>query len=163
MPQPTTHGAATKRSPHSHRSPFVVDRDEGEHLALGDITIIVKATAESTAGSLTVFEEVPPLGDVGLHIHHNEDEIYYVLEGEHEFVCGEQVFRLSPGATIFMPRGVPHAHSRVVPGAGRLLGVTSPAGFDGFFRALAEASGAGALHDETYAEVSAQYGIEWVT
>src|SRR5680860_386291 len=78
MPQPT-HTAATDRSPHSPRSPLAVGRDEGEHLALGDITIIVKATAENTAGSLTVFEEVPPLGDVGLHIQHNEDEIYYVL------------------------------------------------------------------------------------
>ena len=162
MPQPT-HTAATDRSPHSPRSPLAVGRDEGEHLALGDITIIVKATAENTAGSLTVFEEVPPLGDVGLHIQHNEDEIYYVLEGEHDFVCGEQTFRLGPGGTIFMPRGVPHAHSRVVPGAGRLLGVTSPAGFDGFFRAFAEASRAGALHDDTYADVSAQYGIHWVT
>lgn len=163
MPQPTTHTAVAQRSPHSSLSPFAVGRGEGEHLTLGDITIIVRASAENTAGSLTVFEEVPPLGDVGLHIHHNEDEIYYVLEGEHDFVCGDETLRLGPGGTIFMPRGIPHAHRRVVPRTGRLLGVTSPAGFDGFFRALAEASRAGALHADTYTDVSAQYGIHWVT
>lgn len=162
MPQPTTRTADAERSAHTALVPFAVGPDEGEHLALGDITIIVKASAESTAGNITVFEEVPPLGDVGLHIHDNEDEIYYVLEGEHDFVCGEQTFRLGPGGTIFLPRGVPHAHSRVVPGAGRLLGVTSPAGFDGFFRTLAEASRAGALHEDTYGDISARHGIHWV-
>jgi len=101
------------------RSPWAATR--ASNLVLGDVTIIVKASAENTAGSLTVFEEVPPLGDV------------------------------------------PHAHSRVVPGAGRLLGVTSPAGFDGFFRALAETSRAGALHDDEYLDISVQHGIQWVT
>lgn len=163
MPQPTTHTAGAQTSPHRSVPPFAVGRTEGEHLAFGDVTIIIKAFAANTAGSLTVFEEIPPLGDVGLHIHDNEDEFFYVLEGEHDFVCGEQTFRLGPGGTAFLPRGVPHAHSRVVPGAGRLLGAASPAGFDGFFRALAEASRTGALNGDKHSEISAQYGIHWVT
>lgn len=163
MSQPAMGTPGAEGSPRRTPSPFAVGRDEGERLTFGGVTIVVKASAEDTAGSLTVFEEVPPLADVGLHVHRFEDEIYYVLDGEHDFVCGEQTFRLGPGGTIFLPRGVPHAHRRVVPGAGRLLGVTTPAGFDGFFRALAEASRAGALHDNTYLDVSARHGIHWVT
>lgn len=98
MSQPAMGTPGAEGSPRRTPSPFAVGRDEGERLTFGGVTIVVKASAEDTAGSLTVFEEVPPLADVGLHVHRFEDEIYYVLDGEHDFVCGEQTFRLGPGA-----------------------------------------------------------------
>ena len=53
-----------------------------------------------------------------------------------------------------LPRGVPHAHRRVVPQAGRLIFMTSPGGLEGFFRILAEASRAGDLGEAAYAQAS---------
>ncbi|MGE0028865.1 MAG: cupin domain-containing protein [Thermoleophilia bacterium] len=52
------------------------------------------------------------------HVHANEDELFYVLAGEHVFFVGDEEFRLGPDGLCFEPRGVPHAHRRVVPRAG---------------------------------------------
>jgi hypothetical protein len=78
-------------------------------------------------------------------VHEREDELFYVLEGEHVFRVGEQEHRVGPGGVVFGPRGVLHAQRRVVPGKGRLLVLTAPAGLEGFFRHLAAAQEAGTL------------------
>ena len=89
--------------------------------------------------------------------------MYYVLEGEHDFECGDQTFRLAAGGVVFLPRGIPHAHRRVVPHVGRLLGLTVPGGFDGFFRALDEAARTGGLTATAVARASEDHGITWLT
>jgi hypothetical protein len=71
-------------------------------------------------------------------------------------------FHLDPGGVAFLPRGIPHSQRRVVSGSGRLLVLTSPAGFEGFFRDLAEAERAGTLGPDTYAAASKTYGITWL-
>jgi mannose-6-phosphate isomerase-like protein (cupin superfamily) len=141
---------------------FAVPGDGGERLAFGGTTIIVRAAADTTGGAFTLFEEQPPLLDISRHVHAREDELYHVVEGEHVFVCGDQEYRLGPGGTVFLPRGVPHAHRRLVPGQGRLLSMTSPAGFEGFFRILAEAARTGAPMEEAYEHASREHGITWL-
>ena len=105
---------------------------------------------------------MPPLADTPLHTPENEDEIFYVLEGEHIYQVGDEEFRAGPGGMVFAPRGVPHAQRRVVPGKGRQLVLTSPAGFEGFFRELAAAHEAGTLGPDAYAGASERYRITWV-
>ena len=100
--------------------------------------------------------------DTPLHVHANDDELFYVLEGEHVVTVGGREFEIGPGAMVFAPRGIPHAQRRVVPGAGRLLIQTTPAGFDGFFRELAEADAAGTLGPDAYAAASERFGITWL-
>ena len=63
---------------------------------------------------------------------------------------------------MFAPRGIPHAQRRVEPGQGRMLVLTSPAGFEGFFRQLAAAQQQGMLGPDAYAAASARYGITWL-
>jgi mannose-6-phosphate isomerase-like protein (cupin superfamily) len=136
--------------------------DEAEWLAFGGITILVRTPSEATGGAFTLFEEVPPMADTPLHVHDNEDELFYVLEGEHVFTVGDDEYPASPGGLVFAPRGVPHAQRRVVPGEGRLLVVTAPGGLEGFFRELAAAEEAGTLGPDAYAAASQTYGITWV-
>ena len=76
---------------------FKTDADGGERLTFGEGTIIVRASGDTTGGAFTVLEEVPPLLDTPLHVHANEDEMFYVLEGEHIVRCGEEEFHLGPG------------------------------------------------------------------
>ena len=140
---------------------YALGADDGERLRFGDVEVVVKASADTTDGAFTIFEENEP-EDTRLHVHENEDELFYVLEGEHVFQVGDQEFRAGPGGLVFAPRGVPHAQRRVVPRTGRILVLASPAGFEGFFRELAEADRAGVIGPDSYASASKNYGITWL-
>ena len=141
---------------------YALDEDDGERLVFGGVTVLIKASAVATGGACTIWEELPPLLDTPLHVHEHEDELFRILDGQHVFQCGEDEFNVGPGGFIFLPRGVPHAHRRVTPNVGRFLVMTTPGGFDGFFRMLADADRAGTLGPETYTAASAQYGITWL-
>ena len=133
----------------------------GERLGFSGAEFVIRASADATDGAFSILEEIAPL-DTPLHVHEREDELFYVLEGEHVFQVGEQELRAGPGDTVFAPRGVPHAHRRIVPRTGRFLTMASPAGLEGFFRDLAEAERAGDAGPEAYARASARYGITWL-
>ena len=141
---------------------FQVETSEGERLRFGEVEIVLKASADRTGGAFTIFEENEPV-DTPLHVHENEDELFYVLEGEHIFRIGDEELRVGPGGLAFAPRGIPHSQRRVVPRSGRLLILTSPGGFEGFFRELADAARAGTLGPEAYAGASKRYGITWLS
>ena len=132
-----------------------------EKLTFGGTTVLIKTSAEESGGVITVFEEVQPMLDTPLHVHSKEDELFYIMEGEHIVTRGEEEFRLGPGEAIFLPRGVPHAQRRVVPGEGRQLVILTPGGFEQFFRDLARADQAGNLGPDAYAEASEKAGITW--
>ena len=142
-------------------SGFKLAADGGERLRFSDAEFIVKSSADTSGGAFTVIEESEPL-DTPLHVHKNEDELWYVLEGDHVFRIGDAEFQAGPGEIVFGPRGVPHSQRRVVPRTGRLLEFFSPAGFEGFFRELSEAERTGASMPEEYARVSEKYGITWL-
>jgi mannose-6-phosphate isomerase-like protein (cupin superfamily) len=141
---------------------FALDAEGGERLAFGDVTILVRVPAEVSGGAFTLLEEVPPLADTPLHVHRNEDELFYVLEGEHVFRIGDEEHRVGPGGLVFAPRGVPHAQRRVVAGHGRELVLVTPGGLEGFFRELAAAQAAGSLGPDAYAAASERFGITWL-
>jgi mannose-6-phosphate isomerase-like protein (cupin superfamily) len=100
--------------------------DDGERLVVGGVTILVRLSSEASGGAFSLFEEVSPLADTPLHMHRDEDELFYVLEGEHVFRVGDDEFRVGPGGFVFAPRGVPHSQKRVMPGVGRELILTTP-------------------------------------
>jgi mannose-6-phosphate isomerase-like protein (cupin superfamily) len=133
-----------------------------ERLEIGGSTILIHADGDATGGAFMMFEETPPLLDTSLHLHENEDEYIFVLEGEHVFRRGDEELAIGPGEGIFLPRLVPHGHHRVVPGEGRFLGFTAPAGFEGFFRGLAAGLAENPGGGDVYERMSAQYGIRWL-
>jgi mannose-6-phosphate isomerase-like protein (cupin superfamily) len=61
-----------------------------------------------------------------LHVHHEDDEAWYVLEGRLGFRLGEHVVEASAGSAVFGPRGVPHAYWNAGPGPARYLIVMTP-------------------------------------
>ena len=142
--------------------PYAAERGDGERLVFGDSEVVVRVSSESTGGAFALIEEVEPMIDTPTHIHEHEDELFYVLEGEHVFEVGEEEFRVGPGGLVFAPRGVPHSQRRVLAGVGHQLVLVSPGGFEGFFRHLAAAHAAGRLGPDTYVEASERYGITWL-
>lgn len=140
---------------------YSLGRDDGERLRFSDADFLIKASAESTGGAFAIIEEIDPL-DTPLHVHEGEDELFFVLEGEHVFQVGDEEFRVGPGGLVFAPRGVPHSQRRVVPRTGRTLSQVSPPGLEGFFRELSEAEADGSIGPAVYERVSKKYGITWL-
>jgi hypothetical protein len=75
------------------------------------------------------------------HMHHLEDEAFYVLEGEMAFVCGGKWLNAGPGTYIFGPREIPHGFKVVGSVPARLLLLCAPAGFEHFCLELASPFG----------------------
>ena len=111
---------------------FALAAEGGERLSFAGGNFVIRASAETTGGAFSIVEEAPPLLDTPLHVHANEDELFYILEGDHVVQCGDDEFRLAPGGMAFLPRGVPHSQRRVEPGVGRLLVMISPGRVRGF-------------------------------
>jgi quercetin dioxygenase-like cupin family protein len=99
----------------------------------------VKATAEETGGALALMDSwLTPAANPPMHVHHDEDEAWFVLEGELEFfVAGQESRRAGPGDFVFGSRGVPHRFEVCTPEA-RMLVLTTPGGAERFFREMGE-------------------------
>jgi mannose-6-phosphate isomerase-like protein (cupin superfamily) len=87
------------------------------------------AVGEDTGGAFTLFEEAlaPQTGALP-HLHHEEDQAFYVLEGEHEFVCDGRAFAAGEGSFVYVPRGTVHSYENLGTEPGRLLILSIPAG-----------------------------------
>jgi mannose-6-phosphate isomerase-like protein (cupin superfamily) len=87
------------------------------------------ALGEDTGGAFTLFEEaIAPQDRAMPHLHHEEDQAFYVLEGEHEFFCDGRTFTAGTGSFVYVPRGTTHSYENVGTEPGRLLILSTPAG-----------------------------------
>src|SRR5688572_8627085 len=100
---------------------FKVPAGEGKthgHIKLKGVNtniLDLKVSGKDTNGELAIFEQtgLSPKKGTPLHVHHNQDEIFNVIEGEYHFIVGKDKFELTAGDTIFLPRKVPHAWTQV--------------------------------------------------
>ncbi|HVW90168.1 MAG TPA: quercetin 2,3-dioxygenase [Gaiellaceae bacterium] len=95
--------------------------------------ISVKLTGAETGGALAQVESDDPRGAAPpLHVHRNEEETFYVLDGSLSVFVADEELRLETGDFTVVPRGVPHAYL-VRSERARLLVSFSPAGFEEAF------------------------------
>jgi quercetin dioxygenase-like cupin family protein len=102
-------------------------------------TLDTKVSAEDTDGGLAMFVQTgtKARGGPPLHLHPNQDEIFYVIEGEYRFQVGDDEYAMKSGDTIFLPRNVPHAFVQLTETA-RMMVTYQPAGkMESFFRTTA--------------------------
>ena len=96
----------------------------------------IRATAADTDGQYTLVEVVAPPGLAALlHVHHNEDEAFLILEGDVVLYVGDERIEATAGRFAFGPRDVPHRFE-VGPAGARMLWVLTPAGFEDFVEAV---------------------------
>src|SRR5687768_12716045 len=126
----------------SNVQPIIRDEGEGERRwFFGGGLHIWKARAEETGGSFYVFEDQLTQGKVTpLHQHPDHDELVYVIEGELLYKSTDVERRVSRGATIVTPRGVPHAFL-VLSESARLLALQTPGSGESFYRTASEPAG----------------------
>ena len=153
----------------SGRAPFMLKAGEGDSVwSLGG-RFTMKLTEGDAAGHLALVEALafrttePPL-----HVHHREDEAWYILDGQMTFFVGDQALEARTGSFVFAPMGIPHTFTVDVEPT-RVLVFAAPAGFERFALEL----GRVATSDDPPADLSvpgpevlgpvaSRYGIEVV-
>ena len=107
---------------------------EGKMLWVADELMTFKVSSEDTGGMYALTDSVvPPQGETPPHVHHREDEAFWVLDGELEIFVGEDTFRASAGSFVHLPKGIRHAYKNVGTGPARFLTLIVPAGLEKFF------------------------------
>ena len=104
------------------------------------------------------------------HIHHREDETFYVIEGEMTFSVGDKTIKATPGTMVFLPRDIVHSFS-IESEQVRILVLCTPAGAEGFFKECSVPAPSMTLPppaETPYSEIqkmmalAPQYGFEFV-
>ena len=102
--------------------------------------VVLKATGADTGGTVAVLEATTPPGErADPHVHHDNDELFYVLEGRVRFEVGGQTVEAAAGAFVFVPRGTVHVARTVGAGPARVLAAFVPAGPEPAMEAFARA------------------------
>ena len=127
-----------------------------------------KAGAAETDRQFALLDQTMPAGyAVPRHIHLNEDEAWYLLEGSMTFYCGEHVIQAAKYGWVFAPRGIPHTF-KVGSNGARALTFTFPSSFAEFVAEMGEPAPQltipppGPVDPQRLAEVAHRYGIEIV-
>src|SRR5262245_39524419 len=120
--------------------PFFVLPGAGKVISpIGDDRSVFKAVGSQTGGAFALMEQmVPPGAGPRRHVHHREEESFYILEGEFGFEVGDRGFVAGPEAFVFGPRGIPHRFWNAGTTDGRLLLLISPAGLEPFFKEFSD-------------------------
>ena len=120
---------------------FVVPAGGGKHFdsPTPGRSFAMKLLGRETNESIMMFEETLPAGTASLfHLHHDSDEVAWVLAGEFTFMIGDEVTVGGPGTCAFMPRDIPHAWKNTGSETGRVLFLYTPAAAGGLIEALPE-------------------------
>lgn len=111
-----------------------------------DTHVKIRVSGDNNSDQISVLEHQAYYGDAPpLHIHHTEDEIFIVLEGEFRFVIGSGEHRLRAGATILAPKGIPHAYRVESQNGGKWLTITTGHDFENFVKAASRPAEGDAL------------------
>jgi quercetin dioxygenase-like cupin family protein len=122
-------------APETETAPVVHGPGQGTAIWHLDTLKTFKALSADTAGRLTAWEELlPHRSSPPLHVHHDEDEAWYVLDGELTFQVADATWSATAGSFVWAPRGLPHTF-RVDSPSARMLALAVPGRFDRFVAA----------------------------
>jgi mannose-6-phosphate isomerase-like protein (cupin superfamily) len=149
-------------------APLAVGKDEGEAIWWFGSLAVIKATGADTGEATSVIEITePPNFEGPLHVHHREEEGFYILEGSATFQIGDRTVEARAGDYLLGPRDVPHKFDTGSEGC-RMLFIMTPAGFEGLVREMGEPAERRILPPmsddepdmERVAQIAEKYGCE---
>jgi mannose-6-phosphate isomerase-like protein (cupin superfamily) len=118
--------------PYTNRA-YALNSGEGQAFWFFGSLVTMKAVSSDTHNAFALQEQVCPPGlQAPLHLHHHQDEAFYILEGEVSVTCGEQVWRATAGCFAFLPKWFAHTFKVEGTTPARMLVITSPGGSFGF-------------------------------
>lgn len=131
--------SSTNTSPALH-VPAGQDRF-GEQRGLGISVITFKVVPQDSSGLLIIENTFRAKGGPARHLHYDQDEWFYAVEGEFIVEVGPDRFTLKPGDSLLAPRQVPHVWAYTGDSLGRMLIAFMPAGkMEAFFREVTRAN-----------------------
>lgn len=142
------------------RSSTVLGPGEGRSIDLGNFSMVVKAAGEETGGAFSLLEAAEPAGfGPPMHIHHDADEAFYVLDGEYHILLEDREVLCPAGSFIYIPAGLRHGF-RVGRVPSRKLNLYTPAAMIGYFDELSAAIRADDADPSRLDQIAARYGME---
>jgi quercetin dioxygenase-like cupin family protein len=118
--------------------PVYTPADGGEALWWMGGLAVIRASAKDTGGTFSIIDVTePPNTEAPLHVHHNEDEGFWILEGNATFYIEGQTIEAGPGDYLFGPRGIPHRYT-TGPAGCRMLFILTPGGMEDMVREMSE-------------------------
>jgi mannose-6-phosphate isomerase-like protein (cupin superfamily) len=145
---------------------IVLKAGEGRTISLGPVQMIVQEDGTHTRDTLGVAEfAVPPHASTPPpHIHHAHEEVFYVLEGELEFLAGAETVRANAGTFVMVPIGALHTFSNPTDKPARFLNTFTPPRYIRYFEELSQLIQAGVAPDShQFTELMARYDTEVVS
>ena len=118
----------------------------------------VLLTTEATGGTISVLtaEHEPGEGPPD-HVHHSQDELFFILEGLYELTVDGRTTTAGPGTIVFIPRNVVHRFKNVGDTRARMLDWSLPGGQDHYFKAISELATGDGFTDEKALEISRKF------
>jgi uncharacterized cupin superfamily protein len=127
-------------TPASATRAYVVLPGEGNQLHALGLTAIEKIRSADTGGVCYAFEVISPAGfGIPPHVHSQEDEVLYVIEGEYDIFLGGELLRAGPGSVLNFTRGTAHGFQAVGTTMSRALHIVTPGtSFEQFLHKLVQ-------------------------
>jgi mannose-6-phosphate isomerase-like protein (cupin superfamily) len=157
---------ASKKRKNSVMNIIVLSPGEGRTISLGPIQMVVQEDGTQTRGTLGVAEFTVPAHapTPPPHLHHAHEEVFYVLEGELEFLAGAETVRASAGTFVMVPIGALHTFRNLTDRPARFLNTFTPPRYIHYFEEMSELLQAGvAPNSPQVTELMAHYDTEVIS
>lgn len=174
MRDDTTHGRSNSNRQREQpkladggAEPSLLASDDGRASWFANMLVEDRVTAEDTGGAYSLTEHrIPPGGETPYHVHHDEEEVVYVVEGELSAVTEDGSEPVTEGQTVVVPRGAPHGLRATGEEPATILVICSPPGLEEFFHEAGEPAAARELPEPSEPDVermgalAPDYGLE---
>lgn len=138
--------------------------NNGRMISLGSSSMTVRVAGEDTGGAYSVLEYLAaPGAGSPMHLHKNEVESFYILEGAITFQLGEEKTRATTGMCVTIPRGMRHAFVNAEEESARSLVILTPSGLEYFFLDMSELlkTYPDGLPEELSLALTEKYGLDF--
>ena len=122
-----------------------------------------RAKSADTNGVFSVLELFTEPGQsVAVHVHQEEDELVYVIDGEIEVTLGDQQMKAGSGVMALLPRGIPHGFTNIGDRPSRLLVTILPGNFDHYFVEMGKLYQVGEPTEAQLVALAKQYNVAYI-